>query len=220
MRKFTRFTSEVITELPEDLEDEILEEFEISCDEAENLWSIFNEESECRRNSKSWQCYPFGFWEELISYVEMYNIISPYDYKDYTCFVKGYVLGRVLDKILDEPSKFKFLVNFGGDMIVRKFDAVGLKGASNSDVVFFSDFPYCYGLFTSGNTDKRGKHIKGLDRWGTTTIIVEEPKPRDMASLDALCTILFSGAISRAEACEIAKSHGYDLMVHENYKQL
>lgn len=218
VKKSEKFTSELITILPSDSEDEILSAFEKSCKSSEETWSIFNENSECRRNSKDWKCYPKYFWEELIEYVERYNQTTSYDFKDYTCFIKGHILGETLEKILETSSEFKFLVNFGGDMILRKFSSIGLKGEKSSEILFLSDSPCVYAVFTSGNTNKRGNHIKGTRRRGTVTIIVEEPSPKDLASLDALCTIMFSERISEEEACAISKLHGYELIIHEDYE--
>lgn len=218
-RTSTKFTSKLETVLPVEYESEILDVIQKSCDRVEETWSIFNKNSECRKSSKNWIKYPKNFWKQLVEPIENYNLSTEFNFKDYTCFLKGEVLSDALKFILNQNPKFNFQINFGGDMVIRGYDAIEVRDSGISEVILLDNPSSIYAAFTSGNTNKRGNHIKGTSRRGLLTLISENPKAKDLASLDALCTLTFSESLSKEESKRIALSNGRDVYFYEHFEE-
>lgn len=91
---------------------------------------------------------------------DLYEEFITYDGKvNYTGFLKGFFIDLVGDEIEKLDNDASYLINFGGD-IKGKNTSIKVK-IENSNVIIerSGDFVIC----TSGNTDKRGNHIKILN---------------------------------------------------------
>ena len=106
---------------------------------------------------------------------------------DATSMIKGMFIDELLSEV--QPTG-KYLIDFGGDIVTNGRASVEIEGSNLVISTVPTSRPFY--IFTSGNTDKRGDHIKGGGR-GTVTVISREFESATVA--DMYTTQRFAGGI-------------------------
>ena len=155
--------------------------------EIDNLYSFFNENSRIHWDSR---CYPPELSEVYVDKIKMYNPI------DLTSCLKGAFLYRMVKYMRGVPSSF--LLNFGGDMVGRGEFEVSIDCSFTSITT-----NGLFAIFTSGNTERRGNHIKcRIPRSGTVTEIFSlksESEISRLSDFDCYTTLRFASEINKCE---------------------
>lgn len=123
------------------------------------------------------------YFPELLEFID-YGLDG-----DMTCATKGWAIDSIAD-ILISKGLNSFLINFGGDIF-----GYNTKRVINiEDTKFNIKASGTFSIFTSGNTIKRGNHIKGGPVGEFQTIYFDWKKEKwNNTQMDILSTKLFSG---------------------------
>lgn len=111
---------------------------------------------------------------------------------DVTCAMKGSFIDYV-HELLHEYGLTKYIINFGGDMLIRGINTVVNIDESNFNIEVTDD--RLWSIFTSGNTKKRGDHIDGCVSGYQVTVVVKWKDPSSIFNsyVDVMATKVASG---------------------------
>jgi len=163
-KTFKLFTSELQITAPEEfinLAEEEINEISGKFYSQFDIWN--NPSARTKETPPLLRQLSLGACTEIVSGCEQYSKDKGLDYIDFTSCVKGLFLGDLINRIESRMGHYKiktthWVMNFGGDCVGYVIEPVSLYIRGSKTIISITNGGF-FCCFTSGNFDKRGKHI-------------------------------------------------------------
>ena len=189
MRAKTIFTSVFRVIGPDYFENDIINLTNTVADTIDRMYNIFNPESMVskKQNVPVPSCLDCELYEKILEY----NSKAGNSILDLTCCLKGLFLDNLMFEYGDIPD-FDYMLDFGGDIIGQGEFTIPIANSFSQIHTLPGDI---FALFTSGNTEKRGNHIKLTNR--TNSSLTQYFRGDDefplCVNMDAYATLRYAG---------------------------
>ena len=188
MRAKTIFTSIFKVIGPDYFENDIMNLTNVVAGYIDRTYNIFNPDSMVSRKMEVPKpCIDSILDKKILEY----NQTAGTSILDYTCCLKGLFLDNLLFEYGDVPD-FDYLFDFGGDIVGQGEFTIPIGNSFAQIKTLPGDI---FGIFTSGNNEKRGNHIKCTDETDSslTQYFTGNSEYPLWANMDAYATLRYAG---------------------------